>query len=176
MTTRIFPNSIYIRRHRGVAEIELLLAIPTMIVILFLLRGAMQLQTARQRTSANSNEAAFRSASAFNALDLNLAWSWSLRPAQLNLNNVPAVIPTISGFPNRAYIRRSSEQVVINVGGSASLSPTKISAAAGVIGPSWTWTGWPHPVQDAGTIQKWYGDCVDYGISNVRAPLSLPPN
>jgi hypothetical protein len=154
-------------RHRGTAEIELLLSVLVLLAILMLVWGGAKIGLARLDTATDVETKALGNAATGSPPqytedpDLTeVTTEWDVKP----------------GLPNRTHVARAQATVPLTTGSATdSLPPAKVSAIAGAISPGWAMTGYP-VASDEATMQSWFEQYINDSHPELIAPLILSPD
>jgi len=173
MIPMICARSIFIRRfsRRGTAEIELVLAIPLLLLLFFMARAMAWIHIRQQEAVAAAERAIF---SQTTAPDLySFPGGVIGRPASLQFQDYPD-IPRIDNFSSVWYRGTGRTQVPTPFLEKAGAGAVRFNVSAISAGPEWNWTGYPHlSGSGSSAVREWYRQCVDQAIDPVCDPLNL---
>jgi hypothetical protein len=153
-------------RHRGTAEIELILSVVLLITIMMLALGAMHLATARLDTANNATFQAFNNANT--GQTPQYTDDGDLPP----IDGIGSVRP---GMPNRTHVPRPTTQVSVYAGDKQTLPPVTIGGKAGLTSPAWTYSAYPVGGNDEQATQQWFLNDAAESHTYLTDPLRLAP-
>jgi len=124
------------QNRRGTAEIELLVVCPLLILIVLMSLGLMKISIARQDTNRQAMFEAYANATAGGTPEYT--GDAALPP----LNDLGAISPSLSGFPNRVHDPKVTEYATVLPNQSDSFTAT-VDTTAAMISPAWTFSAYP---------------------------------
>jgi hypothetical protein len=161
MTSRGSPPG---RRVRGTAEIELMLAIPIILAILFLSVGAMTLGLGRLDLVFAAQQAAILDATGSQSPQYGP--SADLQPP----DGLAAVRPEL---PNRMHVAILSKAVDYSAG-NMKMRPVTLTNRVALLAPTWAYSAYPFP-DDQTVLDTWFTTYVDESHMSITGPLGLQP-
>ena len=173
-TRAVLPHAI--TRLRGTAEIELVLAMPLLIVLLFMALNVMYLHNARQRTLARSTAEAHRDAAEYNAMpDLTLITPLEMSKVSLRPRRELAGVRSTRTLPNSIYGARPTEKVPFRLGNNRPiLDMATLHEKSALVGPAWTYVGSTiAPSPSLQNVRRWYTELSRYADAELERDLKL---
>lgn len=156
------------QNRRGTAEIELLVVCPLLILIVLMSLGLMKISIARQDTNRQAMFEAYANATAGGTPEYT--GDAALPP----LNDLGAISPSLSGFPNRVHDPKVTEYATVLPNQSDSFTAT-VDTTAAMISPAWTFSAYPVGQSDQQPEEQWLQNYVDQSHSQVQTSLALSP-
>ena len=154
-------------RHRGSAEIELLIACIILLSLILLVAGTLKIGGARLTAT---QQAAFQ---AFHNATEDSTPLYTNDPAAQPIVGIAAIRPTL---PNRVHSPHPTAQATGLTGGEGGTFKVTVGGHAAVISPTWAYSAYPVGASDQAMLQIWFEDYVrdPLGIDdNTRSSLGL---
>jgi len=162
---KLTSTNILLRRPfqpRGTAELETALVIPILLMILFLIVGALWLGRGRMSNVYNAENGAYTQV--VSGLDLTPAFD------PVPIDGITVVRPTL---PNRFDIANPVQTLRLDLRWQSAVS--HLDDKAVFLDPAWTYTSWPNVI-DQPPIQAWFADYVgESHPSELVYSLGLQP-
>ncbi len=178
--SNLIRHSSFVIRHsahrRGNAEIETILVIPVLLALLFLMKGSLQLGTARLLNVFQAEQKAYADATTPTppAADSD---SGTLDP----LNDLASALPALPDqFPNRMHV--SNATMDVNYGLNIPLPDAHLQNQAAFPAPAWAYSAWPVGDQggsfnDASATHAWFSDyTAQVRTDTITNALGLSPS
>jgi hypothetical protein len=156
------------RNHRrGTAEIELLLAIPVLLVILFLVGAMFQLGPDRIRNVSEAERVAYEDATASPAPS---AISDDPSPITDPINSVAAA-SGLPELPNRIHTANVQKQLNDSFG-NLKFKDLTLTNSAAFSAPAMLYSGWPYAA-DQQSVSDWTNQYAIWSVGDSSDPSSI---
>jgi hypothetical protein len=151
------------RSRRGAAEIELLLAIPLLVTILWLIWGTLRIGALRLLTTQSAHYNAFADATVRDT---------PLIASDAASQDLGALDDGLPALPNRVHLADSNDTLAINPGALRALPRITIHHTAQTISPPLSFSSYP-VVTDHQALFDWFTAYADEATADIRYPLGL---